>query len=519
MEVSHINKDGNRTQHKILARFRRRAQRLAQRTCRLVAELEQAKEQLKQAKQELQSQSLQIASLQTQIRAIQQHSRSLSLTPFSDSNVFQHRFAASMVALCVNLSRIMPLRTVPRTLEIILPALGIQTSIPDRETIIRWCKRLGLDRLMQNQKFNQLNNYNDMIWIVDHSNQIGTQKVLVVLGISASKLPAKGQTLSLDALEVLAIEPGRSWTRDDVRRVYKELAEKIGRPRWLLCDGAVELRESVDVLCDESHTTNVLRDFKHVAANRFESLIGKSERFGDFIAEMGKSRCLLQQTELAHLTPPGMKTKARFMNITPIIAWAKMVLGVLDNPRAEASGVQDVKKLKLRLGWVRGFAKSIASWQRCCEVINWSLAWINTQGLEPGTAEQMRSGLAKLQSDGCKLSEKMTKELLASVEQSCGSVTAGERSWLSSESLESVFGLYKRREGQQSRSGFTGLLLSIPTLLRSWSASEVREGLMRISTKESQAWIKDRIGSTVWSKRTRVYNHFNPKVRHDLQPA
>jgi hypothetical protein len=519
MEVSQIDHDGNRTQQKILAKFRRRAQRFKQRTGRLAAELEQAKHQLNQANHTIQSQSLQIASLQTQIQAVQLPSPIQPSSHFSDPYVFQHRFAASMVALCVNLSRIMPLRTVPKTLKMILPTLSIQTNVPDRETITRWCKRLGLDRLMRNQKSNQLKDCNDVIWIVDHSNQIGTQKVLVILGISASKLPTKGQTLSLDALEVLAIEPDRSWTRDDVRRVYKELADKIGRPRWVLCDGAVELRESVDVLCDEHHTTDVLRDFKHVAANRFESLIGKSERFGEFIAEMGKSRCLLQQTELAHLTPPGMKTKARFMNIEPIIAWATMVLGVLENPTEEAAGVQDVKKLELRLGWVRGFAESIASWQRCCAVIDWSLAWINTQGLETDSATQMRSGLAKVQSNDCELSKRMTTELLASVEQSCFSVKTGERSWLSSESLESVFGLYKRREGQQSRSGFTGLLLSIPTLLRSWSASEVREGLQRTSTTETNRWIENRIGSTIWSKRTRAYNRFNSKVRHDLQLA
>jgi hypothetical protein len=519
MEVSQINNDKNRRQQKILARLRRRVQRLTRRTRTLNAELEQGKQQLKQANQELRSERLQIASLQAQIQATQQPSPGQPAVPFSDPNVFQHRFAASMVALCVNLSRIMPLRTVLKTLQMILPALGIQKDVPDRETVTRWCKRLGLDRLMQNQKSSQPKDHNDMIWIVDHSNQIGTQKVLVILGISASKLPAKGQTLSLNALEVLAIEPGRSWTRDDVRRVYKELADKIGRPRWVLCDGAVELRESVDVLCDEHHTSDVLRDFKHVAANRFESLIGKSSRFGEFTNEMGKSRCLLQQTELAHLTPPGMKTKARFMNIEPMIAWATMVLGVLENPTDEASGVRDVEKLELRLGWLRGFAESIASWQRCCEVIGWSLAWINTQGLESDTAEQMRAGLAKLSSNGCELSERMTKELLASIEQSCGSIRAGERSWLSSESLESVFGLYKRREGQQSRSGFTGLLLTLPTLLRSWTASEVRDGLKRTSMKEAKRWIENRIGSTVWSKRARAYNHFNPKVRPELQLA
>lgn len=508
MEVSSIKAEGNSPQKKLLAKFRRRAERLARRVGQVVDAYEQAQEEIRQLKRQLDSKLLEVANYQTQILALDSKEHSGRLVPFSDTNILQHRFAASMVALCVNLSNIMPFRTVAKTLPIVLSAIGIQTPIPDRETITRWCKRIGLDRLRENQELATIQQ--DMIWIVDHSNQIGTQKVLVILGVAAHKLPREGQTLQLDNLHVLAIEPGVSWTRDDVRRVYKELADLIGRPRWVLCDGAVELRESADVLCDEHHTTRTLRDFKHVAANRFESLIGKSDRFSEFVAQMGKTRCLIQQTELAHLTPPGMKTKARFMNIEPMIAWAAMVLGVLACPEAPESGVKDPKKLEQRLGWLREFADAIASWQRCCAVISWSLAWVNSHSLKSNTAEEMRKGLESLQ--GCDLSTKMTEELLKAVEQSCANVQPGEQSWLSSECLESAFALFKKREGQQSRSGFTGLILTLPSLLRQWTSDEVRKALMRTSTKDANQWIEKNIGETIWAKRTRAFNHFTPNI-------
>jgi hypothetical protein len=201
MEVSQINRNRRSSNDKLLAKFRRRAQRLKLRTQQLAARLEAIRQQYKQANEELHAQTQQVAALQAQIQLSGQQQARLLPPPFRDPNVFQHQFAASMIALCVNLSRIMPLRTVPKTLQIIMPALGIQTHGPDRETITRWCKRLGLDRLMQNQTSTEIKRHKDMIWIVDHSNQIGTQKVL-------------------------AIEPGQSWTRDDVRRVYKELARK-----------------------------------------------------------------------------------------------------------------------------------------------------------------------------------------------------------------------------------------------------------------------------------------------------
>lgn len=516
MEVSPIQDSGNRSDSKLLAKFRRRVRRLSVQNQRLIAEQKQSLEKVQRSQSQLELARLELAASRSKIQSLQQTQQTPQTKAFSDPNIFNHHFSASMVALCINLSTIMPLRTVPKTLQVVLPALGIDAKIPNRETLTRWAKRLGLDRLMNNQKSRQASPA-DMIWIVDHSNQIGTQKVLVILGIPASKLPTEdGTPLQLDDLEVLQVKPAHRWTRDDVRREYKELADKIGRPRWLLCDGAVELRESADVLCDADHTTDVLRDLKHVAANRFEVLIGKSQRFTEFLMEMGKTRCLIQQTELAHLTPPGLKTKARFMNIEPVINWATMVLGVLDNPDAAQAGVQDLEKLEKRMGWLRQYKESIASWRRCCDVIAWLLAWINTHALVSDTIEKLRPGLQNLRTSRCELSDKMTEDLLKAIDAACARVGPNERSWLSSESLESVFAQYKRREGQQSRSGFTGLILTLPTLFRSWTASEVREALRRTRTKDTTDWIKTNIGETLWSKRTKAYAYFSPKVRQKI---
>lgn len=497
MEVSHTTSRST-TLSEQHANLRRRFRRLQRK-------LAHTREQLHRAE-------LEIARKQSEVEFLNQqseHADDVSQPPnsyFRDPNIFGHEFAASMVALCVNLANVMPFRAVSKSLRIVLDALGISAGLPDRETIVRWCKRLGLDRLQQNQCSERWKNQNDVIWIVDHSNQIGTQKALVILAISASDLPPPGETLSLDALEVLVIEPGESWTRDDMRRVYRELAGQVGRPRFVLCDGAVELRESVDVLCDTDQRVDVLRDFKHVAANRFESMIGRSDEFRQFQAAMGKTRCRIQQTDLAHLNPPALKTKSRFMNIAPIIAWAEMVLGVLDHPNADPS--IDAEKLQDRLGWLRDYRQQIGSWKRCCEIIGHSLAWINRQGLERSSGEQLHRHLEELREGRCEQSDRMLGELVEFVRSSAGQLEDGERGWLSSESLESVFGLFKRREGQQSRSGFTGLIVSIPTLLRSWSATEVRVALQRTSMKDLSAWVVEKVGPTLWSRRTQAFTRF-----------
>lgn len=510
MEVSQIKPNGRTADQKRNANLRRSNQRLRRRLANQKQSLHTVNEKLHEKSCQIKKMELEIEFLKQQLRQADDASGSVK-SPFTDPNVFGHHFAASLVALCVNLASVMPFRTVSKSLRIVLDALGISTPIPDRETIVRWTKRLGVDRLKQNQTLDRWKDHDDVIWIVDHSNQIGTQKALVILAIPASELPPEGQTLSLDALEVLIIEPGDSWTREDMRRVYRELADVVGCPRFVLCDGAVELRETVDVLGDHDHEVIVLRDFKHFAANRFESMIGRSERFRAFASEMGKTRCRIQQTELAHLNPPALKTKSRFMNIEPVISWAQMVLGVLNDPEADEAGVVNVDKLRDRLGWLEGFRDDIASWRRCCEVIGWSLAWINTQGLSRHSGEALKAHLDQLRQERCDLSDQLSTKLIEHVQSSASMLDEGERSWLSSEALESAFGLLKRREGQQSRSGFTGLIATLPTLLRTWTAAEVRSALQQTGTKEAQQWINDKIGLTLWAKRTRAFKHFGER--------
>lgn len=511
MEVSHISRQGQSAIQNRWSSLQRRHQRLRRKHERANEALATAQQQLLAAGETIRRLEQTIACKQVEIEAHSQQRQQGQTGYFRDPAVYGHRYAASMIALCVNLANVMPLRTIPKALQIILSVLGIKTLVPNRETITRWCKRLGLDRVTQNQTSPRLKSRSDMIWIVDHSNQIGTQKVLVILGIPASELPALNETLSLDKLEVLMVRPGESWTRDDVRAVYRELAAQIGCPRWVLCDGAVELRESVDALCDEHHTSDVLRDFKHFAANRFESLIGRSEEFQRFLSAMGKTRCLVQQTELAHLTPPSLKTKARFMNIEPMIAWGEMILAVLEDPRAPQSGVLNVAKLEQRLGWLREYREQIASWKRCCDVIGSSLWWINTHALQRDTQQQLRGWLEPQRVDRCELSDRMFELLLEFLVSSSSGLGTGERAWLSSEVLESVFALFKRREGQQSRSGFTGLIVSLPTLLRSWSAAEVRAGLRRTDMETVNQWVEQTVGATLWSKRAQAFAHFGKK--------
>ena len=109
----------------------------------------------------------------------------------------------------------------------------------------------------------------------------------------------------------------------------------------------------------------LFRDFKHYLANQFESLIGKTPRFTEFIQYVTNTRSAVQQTDLAHLAPPSLKPKSRFMNMEPLLSWAMMVLWQLSNLTTKARQGIANEKLESKLSWLREFRVDIKCWWEC----------------------------------------------------------------------------------------------------------------------------------------------------------
>lgn len=209
--------------------------------------------------------------------------------------------------------------------------------LPTHEAIRGWMQRVGLARMQLAEQAD------GGTWLVDHTNQIGREKVLTVLRVRA--LPPAGQALRHEDVEVLAATPGTASKREDVAREYARLAARFGTPAAIVTDGAVELRESVSVLEIQGNTPRVFRDVKHVLANKLEALLKRDADYDAFAQRLGQSRAALQQTELAHFTPPPFQTKARFMNLQPTIRWAAAALWHLNHP--DSASCRDVSRERL----------------------------------------------------------------------------------------------------------------------------------------------------------------------------
>ena len=351
-------------------------------------------------------------------------------------------------------------------------------------------------------------------WLVDHTNQIGPEKVLTVLRVRSA--PSDGHALRHQDVEVLATIPGTKSKREDVAREYEQLAARFGTPDSVVTDGAVELRESVQVLENEGITPRIFRDPKHFLANKLEALLKKDADYEAFAKQFGPARSALQQTELAHFTPPPFKTKARFMNLQPTLAWATAVLWHLNHPDSASCRAVSRERLEEKLGWLRPFADSIARWQTCQAVISTTLTFLNQCGLFEGVVAAYQQVIADI--DTCSASRQLVTDMTTLLRDYEQQLQPGERLPLSTEILESSFALYKQLEQQHSKSGFTNLLLTFPTLLRETTATEVTACFAAAKVADVKAWTKAHFPNTLTSQRQRLYREAKPHNKKRATP-
>lgn len=421
-------------------------------------------------------------------------------------------YGAGLIELCVNLARELGLRPTVRALEIVFKWLGVEVAIPVYQAIRTWLQRLGLSRSLCAKRVD------GGVWLVDHTHQIGREKALTVLRVPPQR-PRDAGPLCQEELEVLTVLPGENWKREDVLEVYRALAERYGAPRAIVSDGAAELQEPIvklgEILVKTAGTAAkpplALRDPKHFLANRLEALLTSDPAWREFTLHIGSTRAAVQQTELAHFTPPAFKTKARFMNLAATLRWAKAVLWHAKRPDSQSRRGVTARRMEEKLGWLRRFAPHLRQWQACQDVIDAALALLNERGVFRGATNQLRKRVAKFAA--YPLSQRILETLLQFVQAYEHRLTARERLPLSTEILESCFAKYKQLEQQHSKGGFTSLLLTFPTLLRPTTAADITAGMQRVKTKDITAWQQRHLPATLASRRQMLYREANPKPR------
>src|SRR4029077_20884538 len=109
---------------------------------------------------------------------------------------------------------------------------------------------------------------NDWVWIIDHSNQIGQETCLLILGVRASAVSPPGEDfpLRLEQMEPIELEPVTVSDKEVVYRQLEANAAKSGVPRAIIDDHGGDVAGGVELFREAHPETIEIYDISHKAA-------------------------------------------------------------------------------------------------------------------------------------------------------------------------------------------------------------------------------------------------------------
>ena len=161
-----------------------------------------------------------------------------------------------------------------------------------------------------------------------------------------------------------------------------------------------------------------------------------------------------------------------------------------------------MERVQSKLGWLIEYREDLEKWSAFQQVIDGALNFVRCRGLYQGAGFDLAAVLPVAPGDAAELRD----ELIAFVRGQSLKARFGERLPGTTEILESSFGKLKALEDGQSKSGFTGLVLSLGAMVSKWTAESLAKALEQCRGRDVLDWRRDMLGESVQSQRKRAYS-------------
>ena len=406
--------------------------------------------------------------------------------------------------ICINfyINAHVSFRAVPRILEI-FAALRLQLlssvllHVPHFTSVITWAMRVGLALLTHVKPCAE-----PWVALVDMSIRSGKTKLMVVLRVPLSVYKRKqGGAVTLQDCEVLAVRPRESWTAAAVKNDLSALIEVCEQPVAWVADGGSDLKKALTELTQEKSKNGnksfFVQDIGHSFANILKKKWQNDCRFKSFTTSLLRTGKRLRQTSLAHLAPPKLRSKGRFQGISKVMEWGLSVSEFLRRSLRPQFKSDFQKRLKMCFGSLvnkEEFFKEglleISTGNEIQSVIKkyginqktWGICQPILSRLPEG---QVREGYSKWLMKHLRIANQM----------------GGVQLLASTDVLESLFGAFKQRAGNNFSRDFGRLILTIPLMCGKITEERVKSGLALTSEACLKGWLKENLSPSLLQKR------------------
>ena len=360
-------------------------------------------------------------------------------------------------------------------------------AVPSFSAIRSWLLRVGHYALTR-----PLDQSTPWVWLVDHTIQIGTQKILVILGCPIDQVPFGQRALQLSDLQLVALVPMEKSNAALVEVELEQAVQRTGRPRLIVSDQGSDLRKGIADFQGWYPRTAYVPDVAHYGATLLEHAWNDEPRWQQFIKELQSTSAKLRQTKSAYLLAPRMRAKARFMNVHVQLRFARRVLKLLQRELPHPKAAE-------YYGWLKDYQEDLAVWEREHGLVHTAIELVRVQGLHTGTSPLMEQAWGEI---GSRDSTVRIAERLRGYVTKYQPTAKDERFVASTEVLESSFGKLKRIERQQNQDGMTGLVLVLGAMVGTRTDADLKEALETTPQKKVDNWVGRVLGKSMqWFRR------------------
>jgi hypothetical protein len=372
-------------------------------------------------------------------------------------------------------------------------------------TIRKWFLRVGLYELRRKREWR-----NDWIFIIDTTVELGSQKAMVVLGISQKQLQEKidncSGSLSHQDVNILALEIMNSTRGELIEKKLDELSEKVGNPIQIVADHGSDLASGIKRYQQNHPEIIYTHDVTHGMALILKHELIKSEKYQAFLKKCHQCRQELQQTGLSFLSPPKQRSKCRYFNVERLVDWAiKIGKSPWDTVRELAVNMEEdmlKKKLVEKLAWILDYEEDLKRWSSMVKMTRTLEKQLKTQGINQKSLDNFQANIDNLDDNYL---PKFKENIVNYLRRETSKIQNTNTFLATSDVLESLFGKYKIFSDRSPLKHISQLLLVMILSTTNLTTSLIKEALETIRFIDVETWATEVFGLSELSKRKTLF--------------
>ena len=409
----------------------------------------------------------------------------------------RHKYSDLLVGFCVDMyvGCHCGLRTTSRIINYLNERLkwGL-TDIPSMGSIKNWVEKSGYSIYKEPSLKHQEDDY---AIVTDESMMIGSEKMLLTLGMKANK--DKDSALVLQDVEVLDISVERSWNAEKIADVFANVEDKLKKePSYVVSDNACTISKAI-----RTQGYKHIRDVGHTLAMFIERKYKNDTSFKAYTKALSGVKLRENMRPASYLLPPKQRAIARFMNITPCIQWSKKILKSFDLLSENEQNV---------FNFLKEHHGIIEELHEITQASNEISKRLKNNGLSNKTIKECHKIINSLLSSKYKGVVDVAEGFVRYLTEEQNKLPDKKSTWqISSDVVESLFGNYKGRKSSNPLNGVTGQVMIIPMLTKIDTKTGVsnicfKNALEKYFLSDLRQWANYNLTENLTVKRRKILN-------------